>query len=792
MPRARPLDPDPRPSPGLVAAVLLACGSLVLYELLLTRIFAVVLFAQFAHLALALALLGIGVGAVAQHLFPHLVPARGIERRAGWIALLLAAAVVVAVIAALRLPVIPPAPDVPQSYQARSGLRGALLDVRWFSLLLPLLAVPFSLGGLLMSGLLQRLRAHAGPIYAADLVGGALGALAFLPLLTGLSGPDAAFGVSAAACLAALLAFLAARARLGLVLAAVGLLASLGAVAAGRVQGELLPIRASAGFSEAGVVDVRWTPLVRLAVYEIPAGPDGEGQSASPTTKILLDNASASEVVLDVARRDELARQPNRSLVYRIHDPPARVAVLAAAAGPEVAVAQSLGFETVDAIDIASEIFDLVAETWPANPMNPFLKPGVRRIHADGRAAIHQAREPYDIIQMVHANLWSSAGMLASAWSPSLLETREAFVTYLEHLTPDGTLSFGRGPYTRNELKAAVAALRTLGIREARHHVALVEGTSSVLLVKPRPWTRAEGERLRQVVASMPRARLTLDPTDPALDAKTLRTVERGPLMTDDRPYLDAVHHLRNGFTGLFGGFASLEHDTLAVLYRAVAIQVLFVGIAGVLFVLVPFLWRGRSETARLRGTWGFLLYVSGIGYGYLAVETVLIHQWVLFVGHPTYAITDVVLALLLGSGLGSLLSGRIAGRRPVRTLRLALLTLLGLGALLAFGVPPLVEGAALGLPLAGRLILAFLLLLPLGFVMGLPFPVALKALPAEAAGIVPWGWALNGWTSVAASMVTLILARIHGYTVAFTVALAAYALALAVAGRVARVRLMG
>jgi hypothetical protein len=786
------VDTEPRPSPGLALTVLLASGSLILYELLLTRIFAVVLFAQFAHLALALALLGIGIGAVAQHLFPRLVPASGLERRAGWIALLLAVAVLVAVLAAIRLPVIPPAAEVVQNYQDRAGVRGALLDLRWFAVLLPLLAVPFALGGLLMSGLFQRLRAHVGPLYAADLTGGALGALVFLPLLTGLSGPDAAFGVTAAACLAALLAFGMARARVGLVLAAVGLLASLGAAVVGRVQGELLPIRSSAGFSEAGVVDVRWTPLVRLAVYEIPGGTDDDGQPVPPTTKILLDNASASEVVLDEARRGELALQANRALVYRVHDPPARVAVLAAAAGPEVAVAQALGFETIDAIDIASEIFDMVAERWPDNPMNPFRRPGVRRIHADGRAAIHQAREPYDIIQMVHANLWSSAGMLASAWSPSLLETREAFVTYLEHLSVDGTLSFGRGPYTRNELGSAVAALHARGVRQAWRHVALVEGSSSVILVKPRPWTQEEGERLHQAVASVQRARLVLDPVDPGTNAKSLRAVLRGPVMTDDRPYLDSARQFLDGFTGLFRGFASLDHDTLAVLYRSIALQVLFVAGAGVVFLLVPFLWRGRSETARIRGGWGFLLFVSGIGYGYLAVETVLIHQWILFVGHPTYAITDVVLALLLGSGLGSQASARIAGGRPVRALRLALVAVLVLGALLAFGVPPLVEGTALGLSLAGRLVLAFVLLLPLGFAMGLPFPLALRSLPDAAAGIVPWGWALNGWMSVAASMVTMILARVQGYTSAFAVALAAYALALLVAGRVAKVRTLG
>jgi hypothetical protein len=59
---------------ALSVAMFLTSFSLILFELLLTRLFGVVLFAQFAHLALALEMLGISTGASAQHLFPWLVP----------------------------------------------------------------------------------------------------------------------------------------------------------------------------------------------------------------------------------------------------------------------------------------------------------------------------------------------------------------------------------------------------------------------------------------------------------------------------------------------------------------------------------------------------------------------------------------------------------------------------------------------------------------------------------------------------------------------------------------------
>ena len=47
---------------------------------------------------------------------------------------------------------------------------------------------------------------------------------------------------------------------------------------------------------------------------------------------------------------------------------------------------------------------------------------------------------------------------------------------------------------------------------------------------------------------------------------------------------------------------------------------------------------------------------------------------------------------------------------------------------------------------------------------------------------MLPWAWALNGWMSVVASLVTVILSRLYGYSQAFGVGLIAYALALALA----------
>ena len=48
------------------------------------------------------------------------------------------------------------------------------------------------------------------------------------------------------------------------------------------------------------------------------------------------------------------------------------------------------------------------------------------------------------------------------------------------------------------------------------------------------------------------------------------------------------------------------------------------------------------------------LLYFGAIGLGFLLLETVLIQRFVLFLGFPTYALSVVLFALLVFTGIGS------------------------------------------------------------------------------------------------------------------------------------------
>lgn len=744
---------------------------LVLFELLLTRLFAVVLFASFAHLALALALLGISVGALIQQFWPETLPEQGLEKRLGWLSIGMSATTLLAVLFTLEAPITLQGDTSPLDFGERSIISWQLLDTKWFIALLPILSLPFVITGAAFAGAFQRRKEWIGLLYGSDLIGGAMAAVAFVPLLYLMPGPDVAFVVAIAGFVSASLLFRAVGEGTPAIGSAGGAALALCLALYGTLTDGVYRVRYAAGYSETEVTYVRWTPLTRLAIHEGKRG-----------HFMLLDNTSASEIVRSEARREMLGREPNRGLVYRLHDPPAQVAVLAASAGPEVAVAQSFGFTNIEAIDIAPEIGDVVAERYPDNEVNPYLHGETRRVLLDGRAAILHSDHKYDIIQMVHANLHSSAGQLANAWSPALLETKEAFALYLDKLNDGGTLSFGRGTKTRNILRAAVEALRESGVEDPQQNVVWVAGPASVFLAKKRPFTAQEIARIEETIAQREGQYIHFNPLAP--DQKIWRDMLRAPLITDDRPYLESPSEASRGLKDAFLHYFSVgdqgEVEAVAVLYHSLALQSLFAVAIGALCLVVPAARSARSGASRQRFayTWAALGYASCLGYGYLSVETVLLHDLVLFVGHPVYAITIVILAMLLFSGLGSVW----VGRRPESTLpvvlRNVLVGIVLFGAVQAYLAPPLLYSLAQGFPIAVRMIIVFVVLAPLGFIMGMPFPLGLRLLRPESAALVPWMWALNGWMSVVASIGTVVISRLIGYDAAFAVALLAYGLA--------------
>jgi hypothetical protein len=175
------------------------------------------------------------------------------------------------------------------------------------------------------------------------------------------------------------------------------------------------------------------------------------------------------------------------------------------------------------------------------------------------------------------------------------------------------------------------------------------------------------------------------------------------------------------------------------------------------------------------------LLYFIAIGAGYILIQVALIQKFVLFLGHPTYALTVIVFSMLISSGLGSFCSRRLTGEAG-KTGRLSAV-LIGVAvtvSALAFLAAPISE-FGVGWPLPLKVLVTVCLIAPAGFLMGIPFPTGLRRLEKHFRHAVRWAWALNAAASVLGSAAAICLAIYVGLRATILIGALLYLCALSV-----------
>jgi hypothetical protein len=167
-------------------------------------------------------------------------------------------------------------------------------------------------------------------------------------------------------------------------------------------------------------------------------------------------------------------------------------------------------------------------------------------------------------------------------------------------------------------------------------------------------------------------------------------------------------------------------------------------------------------DSIRAPYAWRCFCYFAALGLGFMFVEITLMQKMVVFLGHPTHALSVVLAALLGFAGLGSLASGRmrVVDRRFVTLAPLAIVLVILFDVAATRWLLP----HALGWPHAWRVVLALVVLFPTGFVLGWPFPSGIRMVEAKTPGLLPWSWAINGFLSVFASLFSIALSMEIGF----------------------------
>jgi hypothetical protein len=165
------------------------------------------------------------------------------------------------------------------------------------------------------------------------------------------------------------------------------------------------------------------------------------------------------------------------------------------------------------------------------------------------------------------------------------------------------------------------------------------------------------------------------------------------------------------------------------------------------------------------------------LGIGFMFVEIPLLQRLTLYLGHPSYATTAVLGSLLLGAGAGSALATRV----PAASTRLLALLVPLAVASITFGLSLGIVPATQGLEIAPRVAITIVGVGLLGVPMGALFPLGMRDFDGRDR---TWYWAVNGATSVLASVLALVLALLHGFNFVLWLAVGTYAVAALALGR--------
>jgi hypothetical protein len=781
----------PKLSRSFYAGVFLLSIGMLAAQFLLTRILSLVFWYHFVFLIISVVMFGLTAGTLLIYFFPK------------------------------RFTQIKTIPYIVQ-YAALSGLAvfftflslfyfPAILNDLWslkvkaiVNVYFPILVIPFVFMGMAFSLILTRFPQSIGKIYGINLLGSAGGCLAAYFILNTFNGASAILVLSAIFLLAAACfthesqAVNKALRRFLLVIAGILLIGALINQKIDAIQYTWYKDR----FTGKTILQ-KWNFFSHVALAKPSFKPFGWGYSPkvwetevkSKELMIVIDEGAGTVLTLFDRLEDlDYLNMDISSLVYHIR-PPKSALIIGAGGGRDLMAAVINGAEKVVGVEINNDVID-IAYNKVKNPVLSF--PQVQIHNDDGRSFVARSREQYDVIQASLVDSFAAASSGAFALSENSLYTKEAWVSYLQHLTPTGVLTFSRW-YHKHPLEMyrvltlAKSALREIGITDYRKHILIARVNAGggkwpdvgTILVSRTAFTDEEIQKLYQVSAQMEfEVALTKDHSiDPVLeqilalpgDSYQIPSVNGNinpPV--DNRPF----YFYFSDFRHFFKKIAETETEGPRVLKNVTLLIVIF----GVVFLLIPFLITPQSRGFE-KTQFPAVLYFSSIGLAFMFIEIPLIQRLGIFLGHPVYGLTVVLFGLLLSCGLGSMYSKKIKSPGEFKGV---IKTLLGLIILMAFLLPTVLH-STMAAPVFFKIVIALLSVGVIGFLMGIPFPFGVSMVSQNPKAPLIFYWAVNGFTSMCASAFATVILIHLGYPWAVMIGFVFYLAAFAAAQKLTR-----
>jgi hypothetical protein len=489
----------------------------------------------------------------------------------------------------------------------------------------------------------------------------------------------------------------------------------------------------------------------------------------------------------------------SEALPYRMRGR-SNVLILNATTGSAIAHALQSGAGHVDAVVELAGIRNLMEKDFAEQSNNLFHHPDVTIYSQDSRQFLFsQTSTHYDALILPRMESFGgSTGLHALHENYTL--TIEAFEQMWQMLSPEGVIAITSWldypPRTTLKIAATLAqTLRNQGIGNPSAHIAAIRSWGTIsFVVKKMPIDEHEEKNIREfceekffdpvllpTLYEHERERFNiLEDNNILLYLDQIVNTKHPEILdaydfyihppSDDKPYFG--RYIKAGrLMGLYQEHGLNNIPFLELGYLIVWVTLIQGSLLALILIILPLLrlkGSGKSKT-------GTLIYFGALGLGYMFVEIILIQRFILYLGHPIYAISAVISVMLIASGIGSLYSGRLPDAR--KTSRNSTMIIVLLLLIYAIVLTPILSHSV-HWPTAVKGLIAIILLAIPSFFMGMPFPSGIRLLHGYDPLQVAWAWGINGCLSVIATALATLIAVESGFRVVILLAMILYLIA--------------
>src|SRR5918993_438179 len=412
--------------------------------------------------------------------------------------------------------------------------------------------------------------------------------------------------------------------------------------------------------------------------------------------------------------------------------------VIGSGGGEDIIVALSGGTDNVTAVELNPLVVSAV-KRFDTQSGNIYDNNNVELFIDDGRRFISSTAEKYDVIVLKLVDSWAAQLAGGYALSENYLYTVEAFQQYLGHLDKDngGMLVMTRWNFELPRLMPLIVDSLVKETGKSRESVA-----KHVMVVEDRPGLYFGRSNDNQKYYPV----LVMVKSTPFVNGEVTKVKEKAEGNQAEITML-ADNYVAAPFNKLFNNDSTIYNEYFSTTVASnptiptddspfyfareqipkqmIILLVTVVAISGLLSALL--IYHARKTRVKFDSRSSFhVLFAIFIGVGFMILEVTFIQKFLLLLGTPIMALTVILFSILLSSGIGSYISGKIFSTRPHKAVLTSIPILAGIIIIYFLYLQQIIE-SSISMELPYRIALTFGLLFPAGFLMGFQFPSLIK-----------------------------------------------------------------